>query len=76
VARGQRVQIDSLLFDWVLKEEFKNVQQGMIFVIAQVCEGFSPVLVRMKGKWMLESNTTICMAAPNMLFFTYQFNED
>jgi hypothetical protein len=29
----------------------------------------------MKGKWMLESNTTICMAAPNMLFFTYQFNE-
>jgi hypothetical protein len=22
----------------------------------------------MKGKWMLESNTTICMAAPNMIF--------
>jgi hypothetical protein len=30
----------------------------------------------MKGKWMLESNTAICMATPNMLFFTYQFNED
>jgi hypothetical protein len=30
----------------------------------------------MKGKWMLEWNTTICMAAPNMLFFTYQFNEE
>jgi len=64
------------LFDWVLKEEFKNVQQGMIFVIAQVCQGFSPLLVWMKGKWTLESNTTICMAAPNMLFFTYQFNEE
>jgi hypothetical protein len=30
----------------------------------------------MKGKWMLESNTTICMAARNMLFFTYQFKEN
>jgi hypothetical protein len=30
----------------------------------------------MKGEWMLESNTTICMAVPNMLFFTYQFNEE
>jgi hypothetical protein len=30
----------------------------------------------MKGKWTLESNTTIWMAAPNMLFFTYQFNEE
>jgi len=30
----------------------------------------------MKGKWMLESNTAICMAAPNMLFFTYQFNKE
>jgi hypothetical protein len=30
----------------------------------------------MKGKWMLESNPTICMAAPNMLFITYQFNEE
>jgi hypothetical protein len=29
----------------------------------------------MKGKWMLESNTTICMAALNLLFFTYQFRE-
>jgi len=47
----------------------------MIFVTAQVCQGFSP-LVWMKGKWMLERNTTICMAAPNMLFFTYQFNEE
>jgi len=28
----------------------------MIFVTAQVCQGFSP-LVWMKGKWMLESNT-------------------
>jgi hypothetical protein len=47
----------------------------MIFVTAQVCQGFSP-LVWMIGKWMLEKNTTICMAAPNMLFFTYQFNEE
>jgi hypothetical protein len=30
----------------------------------------------MKGNWTLDSNTTICMAAPNMLFFTYQFNEE
>jgi hypothetical protein len=30
----------------------------------------------MKGKWMLESNTTICMAAPNMPFFTYRLNEE
>jgi hypothetical protein len=30
----------------------------------------------MKGKWMLEGNTAIWMAAPNMLFFTYQFNEE
>jgi hypothetical protein len=30
----------------------------------------------MKGKWMLQSNTTICMAAPRMLVFTYQFNEE
>jgi hypothetical protein len=30
----------------------------------------------MKGKWMLESKTTISMAAPNMLFRTYQFNEE
>jgi hypothetical protein len=63
------------LFDSELREEFNNVQQGMIFVTAQVCPGFSP-LVWMKGKWMLESNTTICIAAPNMLFFTYQFNEE
>jgi hypothetical protein len=30
----------------------------------------------MKGKQTLESNTTICMAAPNMLFLTYKFNEE
>jgi len=61
------------LFDWKLREEFNNVQQGVIFVTAQVC---SPLLVWMEGKWMLESNSTICMAAPNMLFFTYQFKEE
>jgi len=63
------------LFDWELREEFNIVPQGMIFVSAQVCQGFSP-LVWMKGKWMLERDTTICMAAPNMLLFTYQFNEE
>jgi hypothetical protein len=30
----------------------------------------------MKGKWMFESNTTICMAAPKVQFFTYGFNEE
>jgi hypothetical protein len=59
------------LFDWELREEFNNVQHGTIFVTAQVCQGFS-LLVWMK----VERNTTICMAAPNMLFFTYQFNEE
>jgi hypothetical protein len=34
--RWQRLQIDSLLFDWELREELNNVQQGMIFVTAQV----------------------------------------
>jgi hypothetical protein len=59
VARWQRVQIDSLLFDWELREEFNNVRQGMIFVAAQVCQGFSP-LVWMKGKWMLERGFFDC----------------
>jgi hypothetical protein len=63
------------LFDWELREELNNVQQGMIFVTAQVCQGFSPT-VWLKGKCMLERNTTICMAALDMLFFTYQFNEE
>jgi hypothetical protein len=43
--RWQRLQIDSLLFDWELREELNKVQQGMIFVTAQVCQGFSPLLV-------------------------------
>jgi hypothetical protein len=30
----------------------------------------------MKGKWMLESNTTICMAVPKVQFFTYRFNDE
>jgi hypothetical protein len=64
------------VFDWELREEFNNVQQGMIFGTAQVCQGFFAPSCVMKGKWMLESNTTICMVAPNMLFFTYQFNEE
>jgi hypothetical protein len=68
VARWQRVQIDSLLFDWELREEFNNVQQARIFVTAQVCQGFFPLLVWMKGKWMLESNTTICMELPTCCF--------
>ncbi len=50
-------------------------KQCMIFVTAQLCQGFSPLLVWMKGKCMHESNTTICMGAPTMLFFTYQFKE-
>jgi hypothetical protein len=33
------------LLDWELREEFNSVQQGMLFVIAQVCQGFSPLLV-------------------------------
>jgi hypothetical protein len=32
------------LFDWELREEFNNVGQGMIFVNAQVCQGFSPLV--------------------------------
>jgi hypothetical protein len=43
--RWQRLQIDSLLFDWELREELNNMQQGMILVTAQVCQGFSPLLV-------------------------------
>jgi hypothetical protein len=43
--RWQSLQIDSLLFDWELREELNNVQEGMIFVTAQVCQGFSPLLV-------------------------------
>ncbi len=34
---GDRGYKLSLLFDWELREEFNNVQQGMIFVTAQVC---------------------------------------
>jgi hypothetical protein len=30
----------------------------------------------MKGKWVLEGNTIICMAAPKVQFFTYRFNEE
>jgi hypothetical protein len=30
----------------------------------------------MKAKWMRESETTICMAAFNMLFFTYQYTKE
>ncbi len=41
MARSQKVQIDSLLFDSELREEFNNVQQGMIFVTAQVCQGLN-----------------------------------
>jgi hypothetical protein len=33
--------MDSLLFDWELREEFNNVRQGMIFVTAQVCQGLN-----------------------------------
>jgi hypothetical protein len=76
MARWQSLQIDSLLLDWEFQEKLNNVQQCMIFVTAQVCQGFSPLLVWMKGKCMCESNTTICMAAPTMLFFTYQFKEE
>jgi hypothetical protein len=43
--RWQSLQIDSLLFDWELREELNNKQQGMILVTAQVCQGFSPLLV-------------------------------
>jgi hypothetical protein len=32
-------------FDWEFREEFNNVQQGMLLVIAQVCQGFYPLLV-------------------------------
>jgi hypothetical protein len=49
--------------------------QGTVFVTAQVCQGFSP-LVHIKGKWMIERNAAICMAALNMLFSTYEFNEE
>ncbi len=41
MARSQRLQVDSLLLDWNLREEFNNVLKGMIFVNAQVCQGFS-----------------------------------
>ncbi len=67
MARWQRLQIDSLLFDWELREEFNNVWHGMIFVTAQVCQGISP-LVWMKGKWMLERNTTIVWQLPTCCF--------
>jgi hypothetical protein len=30
----------------------------------------------MKAKWMHESETTMCIAASNMLFITYQFREE
>jgi hypothetical protein len=30
----------------------------------------------MKGKWMLESNTTICVAASEVQFFSYGLNEE
>jgi len=39
------LQIDSLLLAWEFREEFNNVQQGMLFVIAEVCQGFSALLV-------------------------------
>ncbi len=41
---GDSVQIDSLLLAWEFREEFNNVQQGMLFVIGQVCHGFSPLV--------------------------------
>jgi disease resistance protein RPS2 len=38
------LQINSLLFDWELREEFNNVRQGKMFVTAQVCQRFSPLV--------------------------------
>jgi hypothetical protein len=42
--RQQNLQIDSLLLDWEFREELNNVQQCMMFVTAQVCQGFSPLV--------------------------------
>jgi hypothetical protein len=45
-------EIDSLLLDWDLREEFDNVRQGTIFVTAHVCQRFSPLVnERKKDAW-------------------------
>ncbi len=71
------LNIDSLLLAWEFREEFNNLQRGMLFVIAEVCQGFSALLVNESkiDALMHESETTICMAASNMLFFAYQSRE-
>jgi hypothetical protein len=38
---GDSVYKLTLLLDWHLRDDFNNVGQGMIFVAAQVCQGFS-----------------------------------
>jgi hypothetical protein len=43
-ARRQSLQIDFLLLDWEFREELNNVQQCMMFVTTQVCQGFSPLV--------------------------------
>jgi hypothetical protein len=43
ISLGESLQIDSIV-SWEFREEFSSVNQGILFVIAQVCRGFSPVV--------------------------------
>ncbi len=70
------LKIDYLLLAGGFREEFNNVQQGILFVIAKFCQGFSALLVSVKANWMHWSETTISMAVSNMLFFTYHIRKE
>ncbi len=70
MARCQRLQIDSLLFDWELREEFNNVGQGMIFVTAQVCQGLN------ERKMDAREQHPHLYGSSQHAFLTCQFNEE
>jgi len=38
------LQVDALLFPWDFGEDFNNVQQGILFVMKEFCQGFAPLV--------------------------------